>query len=99
MEDLEEDEDEDEDEEEDGGFLDEEEIEEMDACRIFQEEAQEILEHLTMDEVREVLKERGFDPEHGPRLRQLLREVIDQGEVSSWEEAWDAALEALEDEI
>ena len=66
--------------------------------RLFQNEAEELMENMTMEDVREVLREADLDEDMAPRLKKILVEVIDEGEAISMDEAWDEALERLEDE-
>lgn len=65
--------------------------------RLFQHESEELLENLTMDDVREVLKENELDEALAPKLKKLLGEVINEGEVDNLDDAWDEALERLEE--
>jgi len=65
--------------------------------RLFQTEAEEILENLTLDDVKEVLKENELDAKFAPKLKKLLAEVIEEGDVDNMDDAWDEAVERLED--
>jgi hypothetical protein len=95
----EEEEDEDEDEEEDEE--DEEKIvlsvDDIERRKIFQSEAEEILEHLVLDDLKEVLSENEMETSLAPRLRKFLVEVIHEGEVDNMDDAWEEALERLEE--
>lgn len=85
------DDDDDEDEEEGNS------VEDMERRKAFQHEAEEILEHLSMDDVKEVLKENELEATLAPKLKKYLVVVINEGEVESMDEAWTEALERLED--
>jgi hypothetical protein len=74
-----------------------ESADDLERRRLFREEAEEILENLTMDDVKEVLKENDQDASLAPRLKKLLVEVIEEGEMTSMDDAWDEALERLEE--
>ncbi|HET9870530.1 MAG TPA: hypothetical protein VFR02_08555 [bacterium] len=87
----EEDDDDDEDDEEDDS------VESIEARRLFQSEAEEILEHLTLDDVTEVLRENDLEVGDAPKLRRFLQEVVAEGEVTTMEEAWEEALTRLEE--
>jgi hypothetical protein len=84
--------DDDEDEEESGKS-----VEEIERRRLFQGEAEEILENLTLEDVKEVLKENEMEESLASRLKKLLVEVINEGEVTSMDDAWDEAIERLEE--
>ena len=86
------DDDDDDDDEEDGNS-----VEVMERRKAFQHEAEEILEHLSMDDVKEVLKENELEATLAPKLKKQLVAVINEGEVESIDEAWTEALERLED--
>ncbi len=83
-EDEEEDEDEDEDEKEEGA-----DTSDKDRKKLFQAEAEDFLENLTLDEVKEVLEENEMDEALAPRLKKLLIEVINEGDVDDLDDAWD----------
>ena len=94
----EEEEDDDDDDEDD----DEEEakvvsVDDLERRKVFQSEAEEILEHLTMDDIKEVLSENEQETSLAPKLRKFLVEVIHQGEVDNMDDAWEEALERLEE--
>ncbi len=72
-------------------------VEQIERQRLFQTEAEDILESLTMDDVREVLKENDLEASLAPRLKKLLVEVINEGEVVSMDEAWEEAIERLDE--
>ena len=72
-------------------------VEKIEARRLFQGEAEEILEHITLEDVAEVLRENDMDVEDAPKLRRFLQEVVAEGEVVSMEEAWEEALTRLEE--
>ena len=72
-------------------------VEEIERQRLFQTEAEDFLESLTMDDVREVLKENDLEVSLANKLKKLLVEVINEGEVVSMDEAWEEAIERLED--
>ncbi|HVZ81163.1 MAG TPA: hypothetical protein VHE12_10285 [bacterium] len=88
-----EDEDDSDDDDEDG-----ESVDTIERRRLFQNEAEELLENMTLEDVREVLRENELDESQAQRLRKLLNEVVDEGEVVSMDEAWEEALERLEEE-
>lgn len=96
LEEVEEDE-EDEDEDEDEDL--EESVEELEQRRIFETEAEEILEHLTLNDYKEKLEEEEISSKYAGQLKRLLKQVIQDGAVLSMEDAWDEALERLQDEI
>ncbi len=89
----EEDDDDDEDEDEPVGKS----VEDIERRRLFQNESEELLENLTLEDVREVLRENDFEESLAPKLKKLLAEVINEGEVDNLDDAWDEALERLED--
>lgn len=93
----EEDDEDDEDDEEEGEEKAGLSVEELERKRLFQGEAEEILESLTLDEVKEVLVENDLSTSLAARLKKLLVEVIGEGEVTSMDDAWDEALERLEE--
>ncbi len=74
-----------------------ESVEDIERRKLFQNEAEDILENLTLDDVKEVLKENDLEESLAPRLKKLLVEVINEGEVSSMDEAWEEAIERLEE--
>ncbi len=87
-------EDEDDDDEDEDG----ESVDTIERRRLFQNEAEDLLENMTMEEVREVLRENDLDESQAQRLRKILAEVVDDGEVASMDEAWAEALERLEED-
>ncbi len=91
-----EEEDEEDDEEEEEDVLGDT-VADIERRRIFQHEAEDLLENLTLDDVRDVLKENGLDTDLASRVKKLLAEVISEGEVSSMDEAWAEAFERIED--
>lgn len=92
----EEEEDDDDDEDEDENLLDES-AEDLERKRLFQEEAEEILEGLTLEDVKDVLKERDMDPSLAPKLKKILVGVVEDGEATSMDEVWEEAIERLEE--
>ena len=95
-----EEEEEDEDEEEDEE--DEEKkavvsVDDLERRKVFQSEAEEILEHLTLDDIKEVLSENEQETSLAPKLRKFLVEVIHEGEVDNMDDAWEEALDRLEE--
>jgi hypothetical protein len=74
-------------------------VEDLEKKRLFMNEAEEALDNLTLDDIREVLKDNDMDPKMAPRLKKLLLEVVEDGEVTSMEEAWEEALDRLDEEI
>lgn len=96
---------EEEDDDDDDDFEDDDEDEEdksqsaedIERQRLFQVEAEEVLENLTLDDVKEVLKDNDMDASHASKLKKLLVEVINEGEVDTMDDAWDEAIERLED--
>ena len=102
----EEDDDDDEEEEEDEDDDDDEEddeeakvvsVDDLERRKVFQSEAEEILEHLTLEDIKEVLSENEQETSLAPKLRKFLVEVIHQGEVDNMDDAWEEALERLEE--
>jgi hypothetical protein len=89
------DDDDDDDEDEEEGLK--KSVEEIERQRLFQHEAEDVLENLTMDDVREILKEAELEESLAPRLKKLLVEVINEGDVVTMDEAWEEALERLEE--
>lgn len=87
-----------EDEDDDDDDEDGESVDTIERRRLFQNEAEDLLENMTLEEVREVLRENDLDESQAQRLRKLLAEVVDDGEVTSMDEAWAEALERLEEE-
>src|SRR5258708_5323609 len=55
-------------------------VEEIERKRLFQAQAEEVLETLTMDDVKEVLKENEMDVNLAPKLKKALLEVVNEGE-------------------
>ena len=92
-----EEEDEDDSEDEDDELIGES-VEDIEKRRLFQNEGEEALEHLTLEDMREVLTENDMDTALAPRLKKLLAEVISEGESTSMDEAWEEALARLEEE-
>ncbi len=95
LEDAEEEEDDDDDEDEDEETTDA--ATDKDRKKLFQSEAEDFLENLTLEEIKEVLEENELDLSLAPRLKKLLKEVIDEGTVDDLDDAWDEALERLEE--
>ena len=89
----EDDDDDDEDEDEENKVS----VEKLEARRLFQGEAEEILEHITLEDVTEVLRENDMDVEDAVKLKRFLHEVVAEGEVTSMEEAWEEALTRVEE--
>ena len=73
-------------------------VEDVEKKRLFQNEAEDALEHLTLDDMREVLTENDMDTALAPKLKKLLAEVVSEGEAVSMDEAWEEALARLEEE-
>lgn len=94
----EEDDEDDEEEDEDEEFV-KDSVSSLESRRLFQHEAEEILENLSSDDVQEVLKDNGLDASHAGRLKKILSEVVEEGEMDHWEEAWAEAIRRLEEEI
>lgn len=92
----EEEEDDDDDDDEDEKLLGNS-VEDIERRKLFQTEAEEVLENMTLDDVKEVLKENDLDQNLAPRLKKLLAEVIGEGEMESMDDAWDEAIERLEE--
>ena len=94
-------EDEEEDDDDDEDEDDEEKVvisvDDLERRKLFQTEAEEILEHLTMDDLKEVLSENDLETSSAPKLRKFLVEVIREGEVDNMDDAWEEALERLEE--
>jgi hypothetical protein len=95
---AEEEEEDDDDDEDEGekGFV-EETVEDIERRRLFQTEAEDILENLTQADYVEVLKENEMDPKLALKLKKILAEVIREGEMDDMEEAWDEAVDRLEE--
>jgi hypothetical protein len=93
----EEEEDDDDEDDEDDEKVTNDSVEKIEARRLFQGEAEEILEHITLDDVTEVLRENDMEVEDAPKLKRFLHEVVAEGEVVSMEEAWEEALTRLEE--
>ena len=72
-------------------------VETLERKRLFQAQAEEVLETLTMDDVKEVLKENEMDVSLAPKLKKALLEVIKESEVATMDEAWVEAVERLEE--
>jgi hypothetical protein len=92
----EEEDDDDDDDEGEKGFV-EETVEDIERRRLFQTEAEDVLESLTQADYVEVLKENEMDSKLALRLKKILAEVIREGEMDDMEEAWDEAIERLEE--
>ncbi|HUO58181.1 MAG TPA: hypothetical protein VMV05_08385 [bacterium] len=75
----------------------EESVEDVERKRIFQAQAEEVLESLTLDDVKEVLKENDLDLSLAPKLKKYLVEVVNEGEMDSMDDAWEEAIERLEE--
>jgi hypothetical protein len=92
-----EEEEDDDDDDDDGekGFV-AETVEEIERRRLFQTEAEDILENLTQADYVEVLKENEMDAKLAPKLKKILAEVIREGAMHDMDEAWDEAIERLE---
>ena len=95
---AEEEDEDDDDDDDDGekGFV-EETVEDIERRRLFQTEAEDVLENLTQADYVEVLKENEMDPKLALKLKKILAEVIREGEMDDMEEAWDEAIERLEE--
>ena len=93
----EEEEDDDDDDEDDDEEAKVVSVDDLERRKVFQSEAEEILEHLTMDDIKEVLSENEQETSLAPKLRKFLVEVIHQGEVDNMDDAWEEALERLEE--
>jgi hypothetical protein len=92
----EEDDDDDDDDEGEKGFV-AETVEDIERRRLFQIEAEDVLENLTLADYVEVLKENEMDVKLVPKLKKFLVEVIREGEMDDMEEAWDEAIERLDE--
>ena len=92
----EEEEDDDDDDEGEKGFV-AETVEDIERRRLFQTEAEDVLENLTQADYVEVLKENEMDPKLAMKLKKFLAEVIREGEMDDMEEAWDEAIDRLEE--
>ena len=95
-------EEEEEDEDDDDDEEDDEEakvvsVDDLERRKVFQSEAEEILEHLTLEDIKEVMSENEQETSLAPKLRKFLVEVIHQGEVDNMDDAWEEALERLEE--
>jgi len=88
----EEDDDDDEDEDEEDGSADD-----LERKRLFQGEAEEILENLTLEDVKEVLGENELDLALAPKLKKILGQVVAEGQLTTMDDAWDEALERLQE--
>jgi hypothetical protein len=88
----EDDDDDDEDEEEKGASADD-----LERRRLFQGEAEEVLENLTLEEVKEVLAENELDLGLASKLKKILGQVVAEGKLASMDDAWDEALERLQE--
>jgi hypothetical protein len=93
----EEEEDDDDDDEEDDEEAKVVSVDDLERRKVFQSEAEEILEHLTLEDIKEVLSENEQETSLAPKLRKFLVEVIHQGEVDNMDDAWEEALERLEE--
>lgn len=72
-------------------------VDDLERRKVFQSEAEEILEHLTLDDIKEVLSENEQETSLAPKLRKFLVEVIHEGEVDNMDDAWEEALDRLEE--
>ncbi len=72
-------------------------VEEIERKRLFQAQAEEVLESLTMEDVKEVLRENEMEVSLAPKLKKALLEVVNEGEVATMDEAWGEAIERLEE--
>jgi hypothetical protein len=72
-------------------------VDDLERRKVFQSEAEEILEHLTLDDIKEVLSENEQETSLAPKLRKFLVEVIHEGEVENMDDAWEEALDRLEE--
>ena len=72
-------------------------VEEIERRRLFQTEAEDLLENMTLDDVREVLKENEMEEALAAKLKKMLVEVVNEGEMTSMDDAWEEALERLEE--
>ena len=95
-------EEEEEDEDDDDDEEDDEEakvvsVDDLERRKVFQSEAEEILEHLTIDDLKEVLSENEQEASLANKLRKFLVEVIHEGEVDNMDDAWEEALDRLEE--
>jgi len=72
-------------------------VDDLERRKLFQTEAEEILEHLTLDDIKEVLSENEQETSLAPKLRKFLVEVIHEGEVDNMDDAWEEALDRLEE--
>ncbi len=92
-----EEEEEDDDDEEDDEEKEVVSVDDLERRKLFQTEAEEILEHLTLDDIKEVLSENEQETSLAPKLRKFLVEVIHEGEVENMDDAWEEALDRLEE--
>ena len=76
---------------------DDDTVENLERKRLFQAQAEEVLETLTMEDVKEVLKENDMDVSLAPKLKKALLEVVNEGEVATMDEAWEEAVDRLEE--
>lgn len=76
-----------------------ESVDDMERRKLFQAEAEEILEHLTLDDVKEVLSENEREVSLAPKLKKFLVAVIHEGEVDNMDDAWEEAMERLDEEV
>ncbi len=93
----EEDDDDDVDDDDDEDDDDDDSVETLERKRLFQAQAEEVLENLTMDDVKEVLRENEMDLSLAPKLKKALLEVVKECEVATMDEAWIEAVERLEE--
>lgn len=96
LEQAEEEEEEEEEDDEDDEAVDDS-VEAVERRRLFQHEAEEFLENLTLDDVREVLRENDMAESQAPKLKKFLIDVINEGEMDNLDDAWDEALDRLEE--
>jgi hypothetical protein len=94
---AEEEEEDDDDDEEDDEEKEVVSVDDLERRKLFQTEAEEILEHLTLDDIKEVLSENEQETSLAPKLRKFLVEVIHEGEVENMDDAWEEALDRLEE--
>jgi hypothetical protein len=98
LDEAEEEEEDDDDEDEDEEFV-KDSVATIESRRLFQHEAEDILEALTLDDVQEVLKDNSLETIHAVRLKKILVDVVEKGELDNWEDAWQEAIRRLEEEI
>ncbi len=94
---AEEEEDDDDDVDDDDDDEKDDSVETLERKRLFQAQAEEVLETLTMEDVKEVLKENDMDVSLAPKLKKALLEVVNESEVATMDEAWEEAVDRLEE--